>query len=332
MARFSKDENRQIEAAFVSLSHDASECELEQFVAQTLKLNSSQRSQKFPDGNPSADEERATALVSIAGRLSAAAQNAITKSNLILGAVVIKRVDQISGDTQHFVAGLKTYLTTAGEESEFIHRTQNIQKLRGTLARISNGLFLEALTAAILKRIYKNSRATQGSRDQGIDCLASTPILPVQSWCRTPDNHPLINYLGNNLHIVASCKANEGNVMAGKPDVISPAHVRELIGAWLIQRSSAGAWQKISSISLLAPIQLLLSTTYRLSDDSLSLCTDLGVTVWSIPDLIYLIIRHAPDEVFPSNSGFQFDRASFETWVSSSDSSRISRQNLGGRS
>ena len=207
MTKFSKADSLRIETAFMALAHDAREQELEEFVTLTLALNASQRSQKFPDGSLSADKERADTLISIASKLWLAAQNAITKRNIIPTAVLIKRIDPISSLEKYYISGLETHLRSSGERYEFIRRTQNIQHLRGTLANIRNGLFLEARTAAILKDTYKDSKATQGSGDQGIDCLASSQILSVQSWCRSPDDHPGIKYLGNHLHIIASCKA-----------------------------------------------------------------------------------------------------------------------------
>lgn len=324
MGKFSIQDYRKITDAFTTLAPDAAESELENFVVGILQLNPSQRSKKFPDGDPDADKDRLLRLDLIASRLVAASQHAIAKGG-ILDAVIIKKKDQALSSEYYYVLGLEKYLAQGGETDRFINRTKNIHRLRAILGSISKGLFLEALTAAILRTIYTDANATQGTNDQGIDCLAKTQILPIQSWCCAPDTLAALSYTGSHLHIVTSCKANEGSSATGTPDTISPAHIRELIGAWMIQRSSSGAWQKPASISLLAPIQLLLSTTYKLSDASSLLCKDLGVAVWGITELIYLIIRHAPESVFPPASGHAFDKASFDAWVLSANNSRLMR-------
>lgn len=124
--------------------------------------------------------------------------------------------------------------------------------------------------------------------------------------------------------MIASCKANEANLSDEIPATISPAHIRELIGGWLIQRSDAGIWRQAANIKMLSAIQLLLVTTYRLSDESLSLCRDLGVAVWGIPELIYLICKHSPDSVFPCHPSSTFDADGMSNWIDSSGNTRLS--------
>lgn len=127
--------------------------------------------------------------------------------------------------------------------------------------------------------------------------------MELSNWCCDPDMLLLLRKVGERLHIIASCKANEGNTAGGIPNTISPAHIRELIGAWMIQRSESGMWQQRAGIKILSPLQLLLVTTYRLSDDSLSLCRRMGVAVWGIPELVYLVCRYAPESVFSASGG-----------------------------
>jgi hypothetical protein len=65
---------------------------------------------------------------------------------------------------------------------------------------------------------------------------------------------------------------------------------------------------------MLSPVQMVLATTYRLSMDAKAECRKLGIQVWGIPELIYLICDAAPEAVFDAANNYAFSMASFNAW------------------
>lgn len=311
-----REEEELVAEAFVKLPLDAPRQTLIQLVAITLGLNQSQVAAITPDNPISRDdpEGRAAIHIRIAGRIEAQCNRLLREEGRIAPAVLL-RDENATGELQGYsVVGLLEFLRQSGNDEEFIRRVSQIESIRNYLTGIGDGHKLEVLASAILIKIHKNSFPTRRSFDQGVDCCASQPIMELASWCRIRDSVTTTTPLGEKLHIIASCKANEGNTQGGIPATITPAHARELIGAWLIQRSSAGLWQPQMGIKLLSPIQLLLITTYRLSDETLKLCRELGVAVWSIPELIFLLCTYAPNSSFEPATG-QLVTAGLDGWI-----------------
>jgi hypothetical protein len=317
MPFFDQAATDQLSAAFDALAFDSVEISLDVFVTNMLGLNVSQLSLYFPDLGAPAEDERYIFMDRLAGILDARRQKILRGEGRLSSAVLSKRVDVLTNGYTYSVMGLGHYLTQNGEADQFVGRMAHHNSVREFLTGIGDGHKLEALAASVLRKIYKNCTLTQRSFDQGVDCFAGQEVLELSSWCCDPDMLFLLRKVGERLHIIASCKANEGNVAGGNPSTISPAHVRELIGAWMIQRSDSGMWQQQARIKILSPLQLLLVTTYRLSDNSQSLCRRMGVAVWGIPELVYLISRHAPDSVFPPANNFTFSPNELDQWLES---------------
>jgi hypothetical protein len=311
-------EEPRIVDAFTAMPLDAAKQSLIDFIALTLNLNASQKAEISPDATAPADDPKRVILDRVAASLDAKRARLLKEEARIPSGVLITANDAQGTLREHSVIGLLEFLRNEGKEAVFIERVGQAASIRDYLTGIGDGTKLEALAATLLRKIHSTCHATRRSFDQGVDCLAHEPILPIDSWCSEAE----IKKTEHRLHIVASCKANEGNTPGGIPVTITPAHVRELIGAWLIQRSESGLWQKAAGIKLLSPMQLLLVTTYRLSDDSMQLCRNLGVAVWGIPELIYLICQHAPNAVFsgPANA---LVVAEIENWMVAADVVRL---------
>ncbi len=314
------DDERVVDA-FVALPIDSGSQLLTDFIAVSLNLNASQKAEICPDADSPADDTKRVVLDRIAASLDARRLKVLKEEAKISNAVLTTKPDAAGGKPEYSVMGLLEFLRNSGAQDAFLQRVRLADTIRTYLTGIGDGLKLEAIAAILLKQQYESCRATRRSFDQGVDCFATQPILELESWCCAPDMIATVQKTGEKLHIIASCKANEGNIAGGIPSTISPAHTRELIGAWLIQRSDSGMWQKAAGIKLLSPMQLLLVTTYRLSDDTMQLCRNLGVAVWSITELIYLICRSAPSDVFaPGATTINIDR--MEAWIASADADR----------
>jgi hypothetical protein len=318
-----RPEEGSILAAFDALSYDAPEVELSEFAATALGLNPSQRAALLPDQTAQQNDPRRVTLDRIAALLIARRSRRLADEGIIPSAVVFKRTDTVTRQSSYFASGLATYLMQSGGDPEVLGRVRRSHEARQYLAAIGEGLKLELVAASIMSELHDQCNPTRRGSDQGVDCLAFDGILQLDSWCCSGEVLASLNRLGERLHIIASCKANEGNVAGGVPSTISPAQIRELIGGWLIQRSAEGLWQSVAGIKLLSPIQLLLVTTYRLSDESLSLCRKLGVAVWGLPELTHLVCRFAPAAVFPPASGYAFVAAEADNWVNTMDPLRL---------
>jgi hypothetical protein len=109
--------------------------------------------------------------------------------------------------------------------------------------------------------------------------------------------------------------------------LLQPAHIREVAGGWVIQRTSTGIWQKVG-IRMLSPVQMILVTTYRLSDASKSECRELGIQVWGLPELIYLVCLSAPADVFDSSKGYAFSARGFGAWWRTHHRNRLMASDL----
>jgi hypothetical protein len=313
----------QLVASFDNIGLDKPEIELTEFAAMELRLNPSERASLFPELNSPPEDERRVTLALSAASLAARRKKLLEKDGRLPEGVVFMRSSTLLNSPTYYVEGLLAYLARNDEDPLLVGRLRHHAAVRAFVAGIGDGFLLEALASAILGNLYETCYPTQRSFDQGIDCVASSQILKLHSWCCNADVLPEIEHLGERMHIIASCKANEGNAPNGIPATISPAHVRELIGAWLIQRSESGLWTRRAGVKLLSPLQLLLVTTYRFSDASLSMCRDLGVAVWSLTEITFLICRHAPDAVFPANAGFAFNQTAMETWLAAADATRV---------
>jgi hypothetical protein len=319
----SKAEERQIVAAFDDCGYDAPDLEFSDFVTAVLGLNPSQRAALLPDPTTPPGDPRRRVLDQLAALLIAHRTHLLADFAKLPTAVVFKHIDPATKYSSYHIMGLAIYLNHNGEKADFLARVRRSQEVRNYLAGIGDGFKLELLAASIMAELHDSCNPTRRGADQGVDCLAFDAIMEIDTWCCRGEVLAKLDRLGERLHIIASCKANEGNVANGIPNTISPAHVRELIGAWLIQRSAAGLWHTEAGVKLLSPIQLLLVTTYRLSDDSLSQCRKLGVAVWGLPELIYLICRFAPDAVFAPVAGQAFQAAEADKWVGAMDAMRL---------
>jgi hypothetical protein len=74
---------------------------------------------------------------------------------------------------------------------------------------------------------------------------------------------------------------------------------------------------------------MILVTTYRLSTEAKSDCRDLGIQVWGIPELIYLVCRWAPETVFDAVNGNTFSASAFRGWWKERDQARVVPTDLG---
>lgn len=223
-----------------------------------------------------------------------------------------------------FICGLVTYYKSekplpADYPSDFLDRLQQSNKIRNQLINLDKGHNLEVLAAAILAVACTYGEATKGSGDQGIDAIGSNNLIHVDSLFIDGEIDDAKIVAGKKVFILASSKAGLG-LTGSDVKIISPAHIRELIGGWLIQRSEASVWRNLG-IQMLTPLQLLLVTTYRLSSESKADCNRLGVQVWGIPELVFLICRYGDAKIFSGVSGFS--APNFTKWWDSKNISRI---------
>jgi hypothetical protein len=318
-----------VRQAFDSLSVDSAEIELTEFVATRLNLNPSQRTSLLPDRGTAQDDERSVRLDQLAGALELQREYALKTEARIPNGILFKRTDSLLGRSSYFVEGLIHFLSRNGSPDAFLGRVRDNAAIRRYLTGIGTGDKLEAIASSLLTKMFKESSATRRTADQGVDCFAHDEILQVHDWCCNAGMGPELNLVGKRVHIIASCKANEGNAADGIPAVMPPAHLRELIGSWLIQRTDYGMWHSRAAIRFLSPLQLLLVTTYRLSDGSLNLCEKTGVTQWGIPEIIYLFCAYAPENVFPAIGEYKFSEAEADKWIRAADENRAEPEPAG---
>jgi hypothetical protein len=223
-----------------------------------------------------------------------------------------------------FISGVCAYYSgvkpiPADYPLDFLNRLQQFRKIRNQLIGIAKGHNLEALAATLLAAACSYGEATRGSGDQGVDAVGTNHLIRIDSIFLDGEIDDSKISPGQKVFILASSKAGLG--LAGADvKIISPAHIRELIGGWLIQRSETSVWRNLG-IQMLTPLQLLLVTTYRLSSESKSDCNKLGVQVWGIPELIFLICRYGAPAIFSGAGGFSSSQ--FTKWWEAKESTRI---------
>ena len=214
------------------------------------------------------------------------------------------------------IAGLKTYLTAHRGEARLAQRIEFHDSIRTALHGLTQGHYLEAVGAAILAGLRLRSRATAGSGDQGIDFFGSKPLIELDPAFRTAGMQ--MPFPGQSTFVLGSSKK------AARPSrpLLNPAHVRELVGGWLIQRSREGLW-RAQGIQMLSPVQMVLLTTYRLSPDAKQLCNSIGIQVWNLPETVAFVCMTAPDNLFNGQGGAPlFSPTEFNTWWTTFHTSR----------
>lgn len=281
---------------------------VEDFIGGVLGLNPFQQGQYFPNPDPSG-------LLAIATGHLSAQRETILRDDCAVPTFVIHDV----GNVPH-ISGLSTYLTSQAYPPKFTGRVSHHQTLRNTLRALQRGHHLESLAAAIMNSHFDTGEATQFSADEGIDVLGWKELLTINRAFTDGGISGSEILPGQRILVLASSKAVIGGGR-GRPRLLDVAHIRELIGGWVIQRSPFGKWKEIG-IQTLSPLQLVLVTTYRLSLNAKSQCRNLGVQVWSIPELIYLICKFAPDAVFDAANNYAFSATQFRNWWRERDINR----------
>ncbi len=306
----SAQEVRQIIAAVRQLPSNAPSVRVEDFISQTLGLNPVQRGLYFPNPDP-------------AGLLEIAVAHLTKKREKILRDECLVPEFTVYQDvhSQHFVSGFDTYLGIRNIAAKLRGRLAHHSVIRTALRRMKNGHDLEALAAAIMNVNCDYGEATRGSGDQGIDAIGWKQLVLIEPCFSEGDFIKNQVLPGEKVFLFASSKAfTDGK--GTPPKIINPAHIRELVGGWVIQRSSVAKWHSVG-IRMLSPVQMVLVTTYRLSMDSKAECRNLGVQIWGIPELIYLCCVAAPDTVFDAANNYAFSTAAFNVWWKLRNQSRL---------
>ncbi|CAD6876207.1 hypothetical protein [Methylomonas fluvii] len=305
MALSSTDIQRVIDVAY-KLDIYTPQRPIEDFFGDVLGLNAIQRASEFPDPDPTG-----IGAISI-GRLTLARDELLRDKGQVPAFVIYR--DKTANRT--FISGIAAYLSLKGlpadSPPDFLKRIEKHQSIRKELLQIDKGHKLELVAAAILSRVCHYGEATKGSGDQGIDAIGWNQLIRIEDAFLDGLATDNVIRAGHRVMVVASSKAAIGS-NPGDLKVINPAHIRELVGSWLIQRSESSVWKNLG-VQLLTPLQLVLVTTYRLSEESKAECQRLGVQVWSIPELVYLICRYAPPEVFPIGRRPMFSPSKFADW------------------
>jgi hypothetical protein len=214
-----------------------------------------------------------------------------------------------------------TTLASKPVDTKLRGRLAHHREIRTALRRMRNGHDLEALAAAIMKSKCGYGEATRGSGDQGIDAIGWKQLVLIEPSFTEGHLSKKQTLPGDRVFLFASSKAfTDGRL--GPPELINPAHIRELVGGWVIQRSSTSKWQS-AGVRMLSPVQMVLVTTYRLSLDAKAECSELGVQVWGIPELIYLICDAAPDAVFDTANNYTFSTRACNAWWKQRDRNRL---------
>jgi hypothetical protein len=288
---------------------DAPAERVEDWLSRILGLNPIQRAEYSPSPDPNA-------LFAIAIAYHTEERERILREDCSIPAFAV--YEDSLGVYQ--IAGLSTYLRTKGHIEEFLGRLDHHKKIRAALRRLERGQHLEAIAAAIMREGCGYGEATQGSADQGIDAIGWKELMIIDSAFSDGSVTASQVLPGEQTFLFASSKAVIGH--ATKQRLLNPAHIRELVGGWVIQRSTAGLWRQ-SGIRMLSPVQMILVTTYRLSTDAKAACRELGVQVWGIPELVYLICKLAPATVFDADNGQAFLADGFRSWWQQRDKDRL---------
>lgn len=317
MTLTTSDIQRVIDSAY-TLDVDAPIKSIEDFVGDVLGLNPVQRATAFPDPDPTG-----VGAITIS-RLTRAREELLRDKGQVPAFVIFH--DKVANRTS--ICGIATYLRFKGLPSscppDFLLRIATHRSIRSALLEIDKGHKLELVAAAILSSACHFGEATKGSGDQGVDAIAWNHLIHIEDAFIDGLISDNVIRAGHRVMVVASSKAAIGS-RTEDLKVINPAHIRELIGSWLIQRSESAVWRSFG-IQMLTPLQLILVTTYRLSEESKAECQRLGVQVWSVPELVYLICRYAPSEVFPGRTRRTFSARKFGEWWEEKQASRLRPQ------
>ena len=300
----SKTELRQLVDAAKRVDFSDPSERLSIFVARTLGLNAMQMNSRVT----------ASDLVEIAANLTFVRGKELFRFGRIPNFVVHRPA---GGDCE--IAGLGAFLQIRGVKNKVTSRLMHREAIRKRLREMEKGHYLEALAAAVLDTQMHKGFATQGSGDQGIDAIGWSVLFRINEAVVEKDNQ--IEYAPD-AKVFAFSSAKKSEDTGLKISLISPAVIRELIGGWAIQRSVHGAWNS-HGVKMLSPIQMLFVTTYRLSDPSRSLCKSLGVQVWGLPELVFLVAENSPDNVFDSSQGETFVKSEFDKWWKVYHDSRV---------
>lgn len=285
---------------------------VEEFVGRVLQLNPVNHSLYFPIQDPT-------------GTLALAVSHLTKEREKILGDECTIPSFTVYHDPLNVahIAGFSTHLAYINMDQTLRARLAHFAEVQSELRRIKHGPDLEALAAAILNKECDFGEATQGSGDQGIDAIGWKELVLIEASFSSGDISAKEILPGEKVFLFASSKAFTFGP-SKSPKLINPAHIRELVGGWVIQRSSAGTWQNVG-IRMLSPVQMILVTTYRLSPDAKAECRSLGVQVWGLPELIYLVCRAAPANVFDATANFTFSSKNFREWWKERDIARRKR-------
>jgi len=282
---------------------------VENFISGTLGLNPVQQGQYFPSPDPKG-------LLAIAVGYLTAERETILREECTIPTFAVfydRGIPQISG--------LSTYLAKNRYNPKFIGRLAHYNTIRTALRTLDRGHHLEALAAAIMNQIFVRGEATQPSGDEGVDAIGWLELLTINGVFIDGGVSDSRIIPGERVLFLASSKAVIGKGR-GRPRLLDVAHIRELVGGWVIQRSPIGKWKEYG-IQTLTPIQLVLVTTYRMSIGAKAQCRSLGIQVWGIPELIYLICKFAPDALFDAAKSYAFSAREFREWWKERDRNRV---------
>ena len=310
--RFNEGQINLVQAAAKSLSMAAAAVTVEEFYGTTLGLTSTELVNYFPRPD-------------LGDAAIAVSHLTLCREEILRDEAKVPTFVVYEAANDYCIAGISTYYHTisprgADYPSDFLERLTQASAIRSHLLAFDKGQKLEALAAALLASICATGDATKGSGDQGIDAIGTNHLIRIDPLFLDgiADNKRVLP--GQKVIVLASAKANLKAAVTGTVDTISPAHIREIIGGWLIQRSEASMWRHLG-IQMLTPLQLLLVTTYKLSSNSKAYCNRLGVQVWGIPELTYLICKFGLPNLFPASRGFS--AAEFDNWWGLKDGARI---------
>jgi hypothetical protein len=294
-----------------ALKTDAPPISVEEFIGEVLTLNSVELAMRFPDPDP------ASALDIAVSELTNLRESILRDDCTIPNFVVFQ-----DAGGKYQIGGLSSYLASMNADATLIARLTHHLRIRKCLQELQDGHHLEAVAAAIMSGLYDYGEATRGSGDQGIDAIGWKILANIEPSFSAGNLQESPELAGEKVYFLASSKAAIGN-RKDKASLINPAHIRELVGGWLIQRTGAGIWSE-AGLKMLSPIQMILVTTYRLSAESKEECRKLGVQVWGIPELVFLICKVGPPPLFAADPNTQFSAREFKKWWSRADGSRIS--------
>lgn len=309
-----------IKDAAVALAFDTPECDFTDFIATTLGLTVIQKAEITPSGPAPSEKNKANQIDSIAGKLYASRSGILHDKAEIPNFLMRDKVDPITGFSSYWIGGLGAHLHT-GKSKDIIDRLRAHNEIRNYLCAIGDGKYLEALGAGLLSAEFSFSRATQGTGDQGVDIFSSVDVLKIGQWLSSGGGGSAgFREIGHTVHVISSCKANTGNLLAGYPNDLSPAMLREHLGSWLIQRSEHSIWNS-RSIKPLSPILLLFITTYRVTDSVRQLASKMGVAIWGIPEIIVMICEKCPATCFDGTG--RIAKAGMDAWIAGFHSDRL---------